>query len=307
MVVQSDPSGPRSPTGQQPPTGHSSRPIPALLLTLGVILLVLAVVLVLVILKLTNSSPAGRTPTVVQEAPAALVQAVTDIPASVFNSVGDPSEPVISDATSVVRGAPSLTIHGLPAVVWVGALFCPGCAAERWALVTALGRFGTFDRLYTTMSADSVVFGDTATFSLQGAEYSSRTVALSAIEEYGNTASPDAPAGFEEIARPDALQSSAMKNYDRAPWATPGVMPFIDVANQMIVSGWSFSPSVLSGLTMQEIAKDLMDPSSTVAQAVLGAANQITAAICFATDQRPAAVCSTAAIDSTTSRLGLGS
>ena len=72
-----------------------------------------------------------------QEAPAALVQAVTDIPASVFNSVGDPSEPVISDATSVVRGTPSLTIHGLPAVVWVGALFCPGCAAERWALVPA--------------------------------------------------------------------------------------------------------------------------------------------------------------------------
>ena len=52
----------------------------------------------------------------------------------------------------------------------------------------------------------------------------------------------------------------------------------MDVANQLVVSGSSFSPGVLSGLSMQQIANDLSDPDSQVAQALLGAANQITAA-----------------------------
>jgi hypothetical protein len=270
-----------------------------------VILVVLVAVVVLVALKLTNSSPADRTHLPVQPAPQALVQSVSTIPVAVFDAVGDPSEPVISGATYVVPAAPPLTLHGLPAVVWVGALFCPGCAAERWALVVALSRFGTFQKLYTTMSASSDVFGDTATFSLEGAEYTSSRVALSAVEEYGNAPSDKAPAGFEPLGQPDQLQKTAMRAYDRAPYAVPDQLPFIDIANQMIVSGWSFSPGVLSGLTMQQIATELTVPSAPVAQAVLGAANQITAAICSATDQRPSAVCETPAVEMTSDRLGL--
>src|SRR5438876_6623085 len=32
--------------------------------------------------------------------------------------------------------------HGKPVVLYVGAQYCPFCAAERWALVLALSRFG---------------------------------------------------------------------------------------------------------------------------------------------------------------------
>jgi hypothetical protein len=169
----------------------------------------------------------------------------------------------------------------------------------------ALSRFGTFQKLYTTMSASTDVFANTATFSLEGAEYTSDRIALSAVEEYGNTPSSDAPAGFAPLGRLDALQKTAMNAYDRAPFAQPDQLPFIDIDNQMIVSGWSFSPGVLSGLTMQQIANDLTDPSAPVAQAVLGSANQITAAICSATDQRPTDVCQTPGIESTADRLGL--
>ena len=301
MVVQSEPSGPR------PPTGGSSRPFPVVVLTLGVILLVLAVVLVLVVVKLTNSSPAGKQATAVQQASSTLVQAVTSIPAQAFDSVGDPSQPVVS-APVIVRKGARPTVHGLPAVVWVGALYCPGCAAERWALVIALGRFGTFDKLYTTTSAASDVFAGTATFSLEGAEFTSRTVALSAVEEYGNQPSQYSPAGYQPLGHLDALQSEVMKSYDRAPWVQdPTLLPFLDVANRMIISGWSFSPGLLSGLTADEISKDLADPSDPVAQALLGTANQITAAICAATGGRPADVCETSAIESTMGRLGFGS
>ena len=40
----------------------------------------------------------------------------------------------------------------------------------------------------------------------------------------------------------------------------------------------------------------MRDPSSTVAQGVLGAANYITAAICKMTGNAPASVCSAAAV-----------
>jgi hypothetical protein len=167
-------------------------------------------------------------------------------------------------------------IRGLPAVVWVGALYCPACAAERWALVIALGRFGTFDRLYATTSASSEVYPDTVTFSFDGAMYRSSKVALAAVEEFGNEPSQHAPAGYERLAYPTPLEASAMRSYDRAPWADSAQLPFLDVANRIVVSGSSFLPGVLQGLTMQQVATDLIHPSTLVAQEILGAANQIT-------------------------------
>src|ERR1700722_10225107 len=104
MAVQSPPSGPQ-PTEQPHQAVGSSRPVPAVLLTVGVILLVLVVVVVLVALKLTNSSPADRPHLPVQLASQALVQSVSTIPAAVFNAVGDPSEPGISGSSSVGSAA----------------------------------------------------------------------------------------------------------------------------------------------------------------------------------------------------------
>jgi hypothetical protein len=287
-------------------SGPTSHPVPVGILTLAVVAIVLGVVVVLVVLQLTGASTQAHGPTVVQQAPASLVQEVTAVPASAFDSVGDPSAPLLS-APTVLTGRPALTVGGLPAVVWVGGLYCPTCAAERWALVIALGRFGNFDKLFTTASAGSEVFADTPTFSFDGAVYRSPTVALSAVEEYGNQASAYAPAGFQKLQTPDALQQSVLRSYDVAPYAHPGLLPFIDVANKMVVSGSSFSPGLLGGLSMQQIATGLADPTSQTADALLGAANQLTAAICAATTEQPAIVCGTPAVVSTSESLGLGS
>ena len=43
--------------------------------------------------------------------------------------------------------APPLTSDGKPLVVYIGAEYCPFCAAERWPMVVALSRFGTFSGL----------------------------------------------------------------------------------------------------------------------------------------------------------------
>ena len=131
-------------------------------------------------------------------------------------------------------------------------------------------------------------------------------VRLSSVEEYGNQPSDRAPAGFDKLETPDAFQESVLRSYDVSPYARSGWLPFVDVDNKMIVSGASFSPSVLSGMTMQQIAGQLSVPGSEAATSLLGAANQFTAAICSATRGRPSDVCNTPAIVSTSDSLGLG-
>ena len=106
-----------------------------------------------------------------------------------------------SPRPTLLSGQPPVTVGGRPAVVYVGAEFCPYCAAERWVLVVALSRFGTFTHLGATSSSSDEVFPDTATFSFDGATYRSRYVSLSALEEYGDTPSKTAPAGFPRLHR----------------------------------------------------------------------------------------------------------
>jgi hypothetical protein len=60
---------------------------------------------------------------------------------------------------------------GKPLVVYIGAEYCPFCAAQRWPLVVALSRFGTFSGLSVTRSASEDVFPDTATLSFHSASY----------------------------------------------------------------------------------------------------------------------------------------
>src|SRR5205823_15010475 len=42
---------------------------------------------------------------------------------------------------------------GKPEVLYIGAEYCPFCAAERWSLVYALARFGTFKGLLLSTSS----------------------------------------------------------------------------------------------------------------------------------------------------------
>ena len=55
--------------------------------------------------------------------------------------------------------------------------------------------------------------------------------------------------------------------------------------------GASYSPQVLPGMTADEVAAALSDPSSAVTQGIVGAANVITATICILTGDQPSNVC----------------
>src|SRR6266542_1300741 len=79
-------------------------------------------------------------------------------------------------------GTPSLTKAGLPRVVYVGAEYCPYCAAERWPVVIALSRFGSFSNLGLAHSSSTDAFPNTSTFTFHGATYHSQYLGFDGIE-----------------------------------------------------------------------------------------------------------------------------
>jgi hypothetical protein len=60
---------------------------------------------------------------------------------------------------------------------------------------------------------------------------------------------------------------------------------------------------VLQGLSWNQIAADLHNPSSPVAQGAIGSANLFTAAICKITSNAPASVCTASPIPAIESRI----
>ena len=235
-----------------------------------------------------TSSSAPRTP-----ASPALVEKVTSIPASVFRSVGTGSVTAVPKRVE----APALTVDGRPLVLYIGAEYCPYCAAERWPMVIALSRFGSFSGLQTTMSASDDAFPNTATFSFHGASFQSRYTTFQAVELRTRTREP--------LDTPTPEQERLFNTYDAPPYTSqPGTIPFIDIGGRFLVNGATYDAGVLAGKTPDEIANALSDARTDVAQTVIGAANTMTAALCTVTRDKPASVCSDPVIARIQSQLG---
>jgi len=291
-----------------------TRRAPMALVTWAFVVLVLLIVIVLLVVKITRASTSTPPPTAVTTAPAEVVHAAVTVPEPAFDTVGAPAP--TGPVPTVLSGQPPLTVHGRPAVVYVGAEFCPYCAAERWALVVALGRFGTFTDLGATTSSQFQAFPELPSFSFVGAGYRSRYVSLSATEEYGENLDTTAPAGFPPLTPAPALARFLMDRYGSDPAAAAGAgggtgtgatLPFIDIGNRLIIegAGIGFSPGTIQGLSMAEVATDLSDPTNPVAGAILGAANEISAAVCATTGGKPGPVCRSPGVRAGALRLGL--
>ena len=267
-----------------------------LLLAGGAIVVVVAVVLGFVLSGGGSSTPtAGSTaPAPTGAALTSVVDQLTSVPAATLDQVG--AGQTASNPTSVTGTA--LTSGGKPEVLYMGAEYCPYCAAERWALIVALSRFGTFSGLAPIRSAAANGAGTaepyplTATWTFLNATYTSTYLTFTSVEL--NTNIPDPTTGsYTTLQTPTAAESALIEKYD----ATQGeAIPFIDYGNKFVSIGASYDPAVLSGLTWAEIAADLHNPASTVAKSVLGVANYATAAICGLTNDQPASACTSAVL-----------
>jgi len=182
---------------------------------------------------------------------------------------------------------------GKPELPYIGAEYCPYCAAERWSMIVTLSRFGTFRGLAVTRSAakngagQAEPFPNTATWTFAHATYTSGYLTFTPVELYTNIPDP-ATGGYTPLQTPTAEQQALISKYDAA---YGGAIPFPDFGNKYLSVGASYNAGVLSGLTWSQIATDLHNPASPVAAAVLGAANYLTAAICGLTNDQPASAC----------------
>jgi tRNA A-37 threonylcarbamoyl transferase component Bud32 len=222
-----------------------------------------------------------------------IVHAVTSVPARALDLVG-PGPVTVTGSLSGVTGAPLLK-NGKPVVFYDGAEYCPYCATERWAMIVALSRFGTFRGLTTIRSSATDTPASIATWTFHGAKYTSQYLTFAAVEETGNVA--DSNGSYPRLQTPTAEEKALIAKYDGT-GPTAGSIPFIDYGNKYVQIGdmAGFTPAVLEGQSWAQIALALKNPFSLTGRAVDGAANWTTAAICTLTNNQPSTACTPAVI-----------
>jgi hypothetical protein len=261
-----------------------------------VILAGCAIVLVLaalLIARLVTSGNSGAAATAGGPAPDTLVNAVTNVPAATLEQVG---RGTLAQLPTPVRTDIQRGPSGLPVVSYIGAEYCPFCAGERWPLIVALSRFGTFSGLQLSHSASDDVYPNTPTFSFVGSTYTSPYLEFDPVELQSNVRSGNS---YQQLQTPTPAQTNLLRTYDAPPYvpaSSAGSIPFTDFAGQYLTSGASYNVGTLRGMTQEQVAAALADPSTPQAQAILGSANALTAAICSATGNQPADVCSAPAV-----------
>jgi hypothetical protein len=271
------------------------------LLAGGSVVVVLVLVVVFIVINASKGGTkapvaAGSTAGSATATASTVAKDIATVPASALNAVGGgpASGAGKVDPLMKISGAP-LTANGKPDVLFVGAEYCPFCAAERWAMAVALSRFGTFSGLGLIHSSSTDNYANTATIDFYKATYASQYLTFSSVE-LEDTAG-------KQLQTMSNAQQLLLAKYDVAPYTSEnGAIPFIDLGGKYLLISSQYQPSVLGtvltpgstqpGLSWLQIAADLHQPGSPVAKSVLGAANRLTAGLCTLTGGQPGSVCS---------------
>lgn len=181
------PGGPRTGSPQKGPVRKGptirKKSHRSLYLVLGILALLTVIIVGFAFLQRWQTIQTSQTPGYGQAEPvdATVLQEVTGVSSSTWESIGTGG--VTQPFTSISGAEPLKGSHGLPEFLYVGGEYCPNCAAERWAMVNALSRFGTFQHLSQIHSYE----GNIATFSFEGSSYTSQYVDFVPREISGNT------------------------------------------------------------------------------------------------------------------------
>lgn len=179
---------------------------------------------------------------------------------------------------------------GKSLVYFMGAGFCPFCAAERWAIVKALERFGKLEGVVEDKSAGhDEKYLNIPTFNLARAKYSSDAVEFAGKET--------ADRNFEP------LQELDDKDYEILDMYNPDQMiPFLLVDGQYMQVGSGFSPELIQNMTHDSVRAELVKPGSAIGKAIQAEIDNITALLCKSTGGRGSA-CSTESVKTLTAKL----
>jgi hypothetical protein len=243
---------------------------------LSTVVALAVVAVVIVVIAVTHKSHTTAIADNRALAPTSVVDAVRTVPKTTLDAVG---QGTLIGAPQPVSGTP-LTSGGKPELLYIGAEFCPYCAAERWSMAVALSRFGTLNQIRLTKSASNDTDPNTSTLDFLKSSYTSRYLDFTAVENEDRDRQP-----LESVSSTENALWGKYTGNNRG-------FPFLDFGNKYTITSPTFDPKTLAGLSQTEIASKLATPNDPVAKAVDGSANVITASICGMTNNKPASVCS---------------
>jgi len=279
---------------------------PAGLLTWLAVGVVLVVVMALIVIKIFSGGPTSSTNSGRWEAtdPTTVAQ-ITQIPPHVYNEVGITGSGQVT-APVALKSQPLLTAKladgkTVPEIIYIGAEYCPFCAAQRWTTIAALSRFGTWKGLGNTESSSVDKFANTPTFTFLKASFSSPYLVFKGVEELNNVYNSYTNPPYGQLMKPTKFEQQIFAKFDTSNYinmspSDDGSIPFITMGNQFLVSGASYDPGLLSGLTRTQIASNLSATIDPISRVIITSANEQTAAICKLTHQQPRNVCASSGV-----------
>ncbi len=248
--------------------------------------LVVVIVAALVIVKVAgsggNSGGAQASPPAGSPIPAATLSKLASVPMSTLAAA--PSSGLINSIQSS-GGGHALASNGKPELLFIGAEFCPHCAAERWAMYTALSKFGTFSpnpgRLHSATQD-----GNVPTLTFYGTTYTSPYFVFTPVEVYTNKPAGN---GYTPLQTPTRAQANLWQS------AGGGSFPFLDFAGNASLAGAQYSYVPLQNLPFSAVAAQVGNNSTQIGANIDASAYQLVKSICHSlSSSQPASVCSAA-------------
>lgn len=267
----------------------------------GAVVVILVGVTALLVYTLTDAPTTLQVVHRVETAPDVL-RTLASEPVATFDSVGVTAPETGLTPPTVVTGQPPMFSQEKPEVLFVGSEYCPFCAAERWPLILALSRFGTFSLLHDMESSTTSVFPGLQSFSFFGASYTSPYLTFTGIEIYSDV--PATNGVFTKISSLASGQQALVAHYQSA--GGPGTYPLVDIDNVMVSTTSGFSPAAILRVARPTIVSDLKDATTAASRAIVASANYLSAGICVATHQNPASICSSKGVRAAALALGVG-
>ena len=221
--------------------------------------------------------------------PARLVSQVEAVPVTTLVARAA-KRPADAEPPQALRaGAPVFRQGGKPAVVFIGAEYCPYCSSERWPLVMALSKFGAFAGLRGSKSSATDVDPSTPSFTFYASTYSSRYVSFVADEMETSTE--------QLLQAPTAQEQALVVKYDTTPYvpaddAGENPIPFVYLAGRYVLTGTQFDGSALTGMNWATAATYLTSGANATSKAAEASAGYLVGDICALTHGQPVVVCS---------------
>lgn len=153
-------------------------------------------------------------------------------------------------------------------VLFVGAEYCPFCAAERWAIVRALQKFGQWSGLKQTMSAArDEQFLNLPTYDFTEATYTSSHIEFVARELKNRE--------FKPLQKLLKTEEKIVRKFN-----PKKEIPFLLVGGRFMQIGAGFTPKIFIGHTFRQTETELKKAESEIRKTIDAEGNIIAALLC---------------------------